>query len=686
MTTICFCSCEIHPTTRGGAGVFVHHAARKLLADGHRVLLLLDLPRKDFNRFDQVERARWEGSQRCRAFLVEDLCAPLAIGLEEASTPAQFKSLRWATALQTLGDVEPIDLVEFYDFTGPAHATLSRRAFGQLPAIRAVAVRVHTPLDLIDSVGGTRYLDRDRWSMHALERFTFRHADAVLVPSASFYQESLRDRYQIEPARAVVSAPAMGEGLRDERGNPHATPRGADAPMMIAFLGRMFQIKGVDQFVHAGLEVLRRNPDLNLSFDVIGSDSSESPLGDSYAAYLQSMIPEPLRARFRFPGHLSHESLGERLRHSSFVVFPSRLESFGYAMHEARAFGMPIIVNDIPAARDFLIDGLDALVYDGRTDSLVHAMERLLHDGDLRRRLATSRTRLPEPLGDFYRQPRALRATCEEPELQDATVLVLGHADVTLAALSAQTRRPAQVVHLHDTTPDAEETVWLLARPWHARDERGHPVSFSELRTSQALVLLQAGDQPAPDWLALCLAALNSDPAIGFAGTWGSRAGRVIPSLLDIAPECWPFEHGSALTRVLVRTATGLPLFDVIDPAFGSLGDVARVYRAIESCGPGVLLPEPKIELAEDARDPADASLLKFLLARFSPTLGDRAAIYAGQLFDRLLATRAGVPSEARDASLAHKLAVADQLGGTTLLRLGWRKALRRLKGQAPPL
>jgi glycosyltransferase involved in cell wall biosynthesis len=685
MTTTCFCSCEIHPTTRGGAGVFVHHAARRLLVQGHSVFLLLDLPRHDFARFDKHVRPSWDGSERCAAFLVEDLGAALPIRPHEAPTPAYFNSLRWAAALQSLALTHPIDLVEFYDFSGPAHAALALRAFGLLSAPQTIAVRVHTPLDLIDSVGGTRYLDRDRWSMHALERAAFRLADAVLVPSDSFYTESLRDRYQIEPRRAVVSVPAMGEGLRDADANARASPPAPNGPVTIAFIGRMFQIKGVDQFVHAAVELLRRHPTLNLTFDVIGSDSSESPLGESYIAYLRSLIPETLRPKFLFPGHVPHEHLGERLRNVLFAVFPSRLESFGYAMHEARAFALPLIVNDIPAARDFLVHERDALFYDGSTDSLIAAMERLLADPPLRLRLAHPPLSLPEPLGPFYHAPRILRAPSAEPHATDATVLILGRSDATLAALRVQSHPPSQVIVLDETTPNAEETVWLLARPWHARDAHARPLAFAEVRTTDSLVLLQAGDQPDPDWLALCLHALNANPALAFAGTWGHRNARVVPSLLDIAPESWPFERGHALTRALTRTTPGRLLLDALDPAFGHLADIARVYRAIESGGFGLLLPQPKIQLADDPRDPPDPNLLKFLIARFSTTLGDRLAAYAAHLFDHLLAARAGAPPDSHDPSLEHKLAVADQLGGKTLMRLGWRKAVRRLRGQAPP-
>lgn len=684
MSTICFCSCEIHPTTRGGAGVFVHNAARKLLAEQHSVVLLLDIARSDFDRFDRDVRRTWPGSDRCRAYLVEDLCQGSPLAACDAPTPAYRSSLRWAAALSALAAKESLDLVEFYDFAGPAYASLACRAFGRLPSPRVIAVRVHTPLSLIDEVGGTRYLDRDRWSMHALERGAYRRAEAVLVPSPTFYESEIRERYDVEPHRAISSPPTMGDGLRDARGNSRAEPL-ATPPFTIAFVGRMFQIKGVDQFVHAAVELLRRRPKLDARFDIIGSDSSESPLGDSYVAYVRSLIPLSMRDKFIFPGHVAHDQLGERLKRAVAAVFPSRLESFGYAMHEARAFGLPIIARDIPGVRDFLIDGSDAILYDGETRSLVAAMERVLDEPALREQLSRPSAKHSGSLGSFYQHPQPLRQASEELPISEVTVLLLGSSEKTIDTLRRQTHPPARIVQLRPANTDSDEIAWLLARPWHAVDEHANPIGLAQVLTTGALALLQAGDQPRPEWLALCMRALNHDPSIGFAGTWGSRDGRVISSILDLAPESWVIERANALTRTVVRTVSGRMLIDAVDPSFGMLGDIARVFESIERYGPGVLLPEAHIELSTDSQDPADPNFVKYLIGRYSSVLKHGLADAVGFLYENLLAAQAGAPHPENDPSFAHKVAVADQLGGRTLLRLGWRKMLRRLRGQAPP-
>ena len=56
MSTICFVTYEIHPTTRGGCGVLLHHATELLLQQGHQVVFLLDIPRHEFNQFEQRDR------------------------------------------------------------------------------------------------------------------------------------------------------------------------------------------------------------------------------------------------------------------------------------------------------------------------------------------------------------------------------------------------------------------------------------------------------------------------------------------------------------------------------------------------------------------------------------------------------------------------------------------------------
>ena len=54
---------------------------------------------------------------------------------------------------------------------------------------------------------------------------------------------------------------------------------------------------------------------------------------------------------------------------------PNRFESFCYALHETRQAGVPVIANDIPAFREFLVHEDSALLCDGGVPALADAME-----------------------------------------------------------------------------------------------------------------------------------------------------------------------------------------------------------------------------------------------------------------------------------------------------------------------
>lgn len=711
MSTICFVTYEIHPTNKGGCGVLLHHAAEVLLRDGHEIVFLFDMPRSEFRQFLDRDRLTLPNPDNCRGYLVDDLLAGFPFDELTIGNLFRFKSLRFAHALRGVLQRERIELVEFFEYAGVGYYAFVDRVYG--PGTTPVlAARLHSSLELLDIFGGTHGMDRDRHFLYGLERAALQLTETIIAPTQTFFRAHYQHQYGIAGERVVVAQSPKQPFPRVARRPPPA------GPYRIAFVGRMFALKGVDQLVHAAVQLLLRRPQLDCAFDLIGYDSPESPVAGSFVAYLRTMIPSDLRDRFVFHGQLSHAAIVERLNDAHACVFPNRIESFCYALHEVYDAGVPVIVNSLPAFADFFTHERNALVYDGTTEGLLAALERIIDDPGLRERLCRPYVVAEQPLGDIYARPRAL-APLSEPQAAArgaspggesgqsgspraplhgvpapaSVVLVLcdagdpAAAGRTRAALAGQTRPAERVAWLHPEPPGDAETLWLLGRSWRVSDADGRPLAASDLTTGAALLLLQAGDRLPPSWLAFCSGALARRPRMAFAGTWLQRGDVLMPGQLDICPEAYPFDYGARPTRALLRTAPGRLIADLCDPLLGELGEIGYVWQAISQYGPGVLAPLPAVEVAATGDRPATRDALQALLARYGEQFAPRLAQLAGVLHAAAATSTPGGRGDAgpdgrRFSALSHeqKQQIAADLNGTALLKLAVRKLFRKAR------
>lgn len=684
MPTICFASNEIHPTTPGGCGVLIYNAAAMLLQRGYRVIFLLDLPPQDMSAFRDRDRLTLPNAENCAAYRVEDLLDACPFKAEQFVDQPQWISVKYAFAWEALAAREQVDFVEFFDYFGPAFYTLSRALYAEQSPSSVLGVRIHSPLELIDRMGATTEISRFRYRQWAFERGSLRFAETVLTPTRTFFDAKFGD-YRLDPRQITVSQPP-------KRPFPAVTRRPpASGNFRIMFLGRLFHLKGVDQFVHAAVMLLRERPELKCTFDLIGYDSNASPYGGKYADFLRASIPPAMRGKFAFLGHQTHAQIAERLNDTLFAVFPTKIESFCYALHEVYDAGVPVIANQLPAFRDFFEHERNVLYYDGTTHALLAQMRRMIDDETLRARLCKPFAVGQQPLGPLYDEPRAgvrlfdiARAT--KPIRPLVVVLADGppaENERTLAALRAQTCAEFDLAIFSPATVADAESLPLLGKAWTVANSAGQPLTTTELLTTDAVVILRGGDVPSPDWLALCLRALQRRCDIAFAGTW-SRVGRELrPSLLDVTPELWPFEHGAALTRCLVRTDPGEPLADLLDINLAALGEIGVVWDAIDRWGGGRLLPEAKLELSpRDATfEPANSNSLMNLVTTRGAAFADRLSLWSGIRHAEIANDHTqGARSLAEQVTNpAFQVEVANRLNGTTLAKLAVRKLVRKL-------
>jgi len=139
---------------------------------------------------------------------------------------------------------------------------------------------------------------------------------------------------------------------------------GAEAePPEILFAGRLSREKGILELVEAA-----RGHEL-----VVAGDGP-----------LHAQVPQ---AR----GWLPHEQLERLYDRAAIVACPSHREGFGVVCAEAMAHGRAVVASDVGGLRDLVVDGeTGLLVPPGDVPALRAALERLLGDPELRRRLGAA--------------------------------------------------------------------------------------------------------------------------------------------------------------------------------------------------------------------------------------------------------------------------------------------------------
>jgi len=133
-------------------------------------------------------------------------------------------------------------------------------------------------------------------------------------------------------ARDYADLPEHGQ-FRDSLMNGHRGP-------LVLYLGRLNAKKGLDILVEAFASVSERRPDAKLA--IVGS--SDPP---RFEAQIRSWIEAHQMAdKIVLTGRLSFEQKRQALADSDIFVLPSHAENFSFAMFEALASRVPVVVSD----------------------------------------------------------------------------------------------------------------------------------------------------------------------------------------------------------------------------------------------------------------------------------------------------------------------------------------------------
>jgi glycosyltransferase involved in cell wall biosynthesis len=265
----------------------------------------------------------------------------------------------------------PVDLIEIETpgFVGVLFLVLSRAMGVPIVHNYRTDLLAYTRLLLDNRV----FVDFLRWFICGFLRSG---AADVIVPSEAFVEEV----HNMGVARNKVHF--LHRGVDLSRFSPQkrdpACWRSLNAPSgpVVAFLGRVSREKGLEVLAEAFENLLATRPDAVLG--IIG----DGPWKEEFQRRLAHT------GRAVFAGELGGEDLPRALASAEIFAFPSTTDTFGNAVLEALACGVPAVVTDQGGPKEIVEDGLSGLVVPGGdAPALAGALERLFDDDDLRLRL-----------------------------------------------------------------------------------------------------------------------------------------------------------------------------------------------------------------------------------------------------------------------------------------------------------
>lgn len=188
------------------------------------------------------------------------------------------------------------------------------------------------------------------------------------------------------PADQVVVRNCIDVGrvheLVEHAGLPEAWPTGR--PVLL-HTGRVEVRKGAHVSIEAFNQIADDYPDLMLV--LAGARGYSLPEWGEDG--IEVLIDPHLRQRVVFLGSLPEAILYKAMKTAEVCMVPSLWEAFGNIALEVKANGTPLVVTSGSGFDDFCKDDEDALVVPpGDSEALAAAVQSLLNDAELRRRLA----------------------------------------------------------------------------------------------------------------------------------------------------------------------------------------------------------------------------------------------------------------------------------------------------------
>jgi glycogen(starch) synthase len=369
---------DFPPDHGGGIATFSKDLAEGLAAHGHLVAVITES--LDANRVD-FEHGVWVHRMVAREMplpaaaialrLPQEVWNWSAVALEEARRIASHRA---------------IDAVEapIWDCEGAAFLF-----DGRWPLVTSLQTTLHFWLNAHAHLrADTAWMHSFGAPMLAMEKKLMLESNAIRSISAAI-ERDIEQAYGFSFKEGTVRVAPLG--MPD---TARAPARPDDARVVVLFVGRLEQRKGIDTLLAAIPQVLAENA--QVEFHIVGDDTL--PMPGQAASYKDAWLAGAGRAhagRVRFSGRVGQQQLCDAYAGCDIFVAPSRFESFGLVFLEAMRDAKPVIgclAGGMPEVVEDEVNGL--LVPPADAAALATAILRLAAAAALRAAMGAAGRRI----------------------------------------------------------------------------------------------------------------------------------------------------------------------------------------------------------------------------------------------------------------------------------------------------
>jgi len=321
---------DIKNPEAGGAEVFTHEVAKRLVKKGHPVTLFVRNFKgvKPRDNIDGIEIIRAGGKysvySQAKKYYNREFRGNVDLVIDEINTKP-FMTIKFAEE-QVIAVIHQLAR-EFWFYETPF------------------------PMSYI----GYYFLE-DRW----LRSYTD-------VPVITVSDSTKRDLEDLGFKRIFV----VRNGLNVEP--VVEVPEKSERPSIV-FVGRMKRAKRPGDVVEA--------------FRIVREKIGDAELWMVGDGYLKRKLKSEAGSRVRFFGYVDSETRDELVRRAGVIAVPGVREGWGQVVTDANALGTPAVGYDVPGLRNSICDGFNGLLVESSPEALADGMMRVLSDDGLRKDLS----------------------------------------------------------------------------------------------------------------------------------------------------------------------------------------------------------------------------------------------------------------------------------------------------------